>query len=130
MPDAPVYTENYWPKIVSLLSDPFVIYGNSLLFTNLYDSAIGKELYKIDLPLLSVTETTPHQAAIYPNPAAEYIYISEANILQAIITDNTGKTILTTNEKKICVQQFASGIYFLDIRLKNGERRFAKFVKE
>lgn len=129
LPNTPTYTS---PLMITrtMLPDPLFVYGNSLVFTNLYDSAVGKELYKIDITALSVEEPTLRQAAIYPNPVTDDIFIAEADLLQAIISDNAGKRILATTEKKINVRQLASGIYFLDIRLKNGERRFAKFVIE
>lgn len=70
---------------------------------------------------------------IYPNPANEFITISDLPNQQATIeiTDAWGKsiqTLFTENTGKIDITQLRSGVYFLKVNFNGGSEHF-KFIK-
>ncbi len=57
---------------------------------------------------------------IFPNPVQDYIIInSNAPIESISIYDNYGKNVLKTSERKISLQSFSKGTYF--VKLQNSE---------
>lgn len=75
---------------------------------------------------------------IFPNPAANHINIELKNSIAKIanirITDSRGKLIksiiVDSKSIKIDIQNFISGIYFVNGENNKGESFFGKFVKE
>jgi len=68
---------------------------------------------------------------IYPNPANNYIDIqTEVEHTNIIITDVTGKTIITTNsDRKIDITKLNDGIYFVQVFNKTKQLKSFKLVK-
>jgi Zn-dependent metalloprotease len=71
---------------------------------------------------------------IYPNPAKEYIIVTAASGANLMITDALGKIILikeiTSAEEKININQFAKGIYFVEVQDNSKAVYRTKIVKE
>lgn len=71
---------------------------------------------------------------IYPNPAKEYIIVTAASGANLMITDALGKIILVKEimsaEEKININQFAKGIYFVEVQDNSKAVYRTKIVKE
>ncbi|MDR1345767.1 MAG: T9SS type A sorting domain-containing protein [Bacteroidales bacterium] len=70
---------------------------------------------------------------IYPNPASDYINIeTEKNNLTAEIRDIAGKllnTVQLQNAKKFNIQNYATGIYFIQIKENGNAIEIRKIIK-
>lgn len=68
---------------------------------------------------------------LYPNPANEALNITaNAPIDQVIIYNAMGKSILTTKETNIAINELEPGIYLVHIRLSNNIYQTLKFAKQ
>lgn len=79
---------------------------------------------------LGTTETSKY-FSVYPNPAADYLYIisSKYEIQKIYIYDLSGKQIITDSGSKINVAKLPTGVYMLNIKTKDGIVNF-KFIKK
>jgi len=68
---------------------------------------------------VSVEKNNENNIEIYPNPATDFILLSEtAN--KIMIYDIRGNLILSKqNTSEICIKNFSPGIYFIKIQVKN-----------
>lgn len=99
---------------------------------------IGEQLMQISFfrePIvltdkLGINEPTA-MLQIFPNPTTDFINIisTHHNIEKSTIYDLSGKQVLTTTATKINVSVLPSGVYMLNIKLKEGIKNF-KFVKQ
>ena len=109
---------------------PFCVFNNQLYYTNAYDTAIGAELYKMDLTPSSLENIIINQATVvYPNPATDYLEIRESGIDLVRLYDISGKLLLEECKNKISVSGLAPGVYFISI-LKDNQKFFARFIKK
>jgi len=92
-------------------------------------------LYNVAKPTVGLEELTADKALkIYPSPARTSIHIDmpyPVVVSNATISDVTGNVVHVLNEvtQEIDVQYLSSGIYFLTIQTKTGNRYTARFVK-
>lgn len=62
------------------------------------------------------------KVSVYPNPATDVIYIKSDTALQTIITDLSGRKLLTTKRTKaIDISTLKAGIYFIKLENDNGD---------
>lgn len=70
---------------------------------------------------------------LYPNPANNFIKLSNVEVADVVVTDVTGKTVLNlknvTTETEIKVSELNSGIYFVTVNA-NDSSQTIKFVKK
>lgn len=113
-----------------------------------YESHIGGSVYHSELTAytsgnktwgtvsVSQPQTSIQRLYIYPNPAQQYIILSESfnSTSRIIIHDATGRIIYkekNTTTQSIDISTFAPGIYITEILDKNNETiAIGKFVKE
>ena len=62
-----------------------------------------------------IDDSKKNNIKIFPNPAKDYIQISGLGITKIEILDFSGRKILTSQEKKINISLFKSGIYLIRI---------------
>lgn len=68
--------------------------------------------------------------AVYPNPATSFVEIAtDAAIEQILVSDISGNRITVTENKRIPVQQLASGLYLLEVKTSEGLAR-SRFLKK
>lgn len=112
-------------------------YGTNKYFeiTPRVSGSIGGEIYAVILSgeTLGNNSFQNTKISIYPNPASAIltIQLSDNNIDKIVITDLTGKIILTKTENtyQVNVQNLAKGMYIL--QAFSGKEKFtSKFVKE
>lgn len=74
--------------------------------------------------------------SVYPNPAKEYIHIeSEVGIESLILYDSRGSMLMYLTGLKsslvtLPLEQFRSGIYFLELRTTDQQFKFSRLVKQ
>ncbi len=78
--------------------------------------------------------SSPTDLKLYPNPVSERLFleIAATAVSQVIVYDATGKLVLQTdysNQTGISVANLAQGFYLVEVKLNNGEKRSASFVK-
>lgn len=85
------------------------------------------------LDALSVNTNTINQVKLYPNPAQDFIKISNIDIADIAITDISGKTVIMmkniTDSSDIKVSNLNSGIYFITVKNEKINQTI-KFVKK
>ncbi|MFK8045787.1 MAG: T9SS type A sorting domain-containing protein [Crocinitomicaceae bacterium] len=95
--------------------------------------AISLEVF--DSELLAVDNTPAFDCKVFPNPTSDFLSISsqELNEAHIEIVDMTGRLIasklVNSNQVKIDVSEFTSGIYFVRITDSKGDTVQKKFVK-
>ena len=69
---------------------------------------------------------------IYPNPVKETLYIKSDEIIESLkIFNQTGQLIKSIiNETEINIENFKSGLYFVQIEFQSGVIGFQKILKE
>lgn len=67
---------------------------------------------------------------LFPNPTnTKFSLKSSARVKEVTISNSLGQILLTTKENKaISIEHFSSGIYFVAIRLENGEVKIQKLI--
>ena len=81
------------------------------------------EIREIDL------SSSNNEISIYPNPAKDVVTINGNNIKQVIISDISGRVLITTKEKRIDIRGLQSGTYIIQIETINGNYVTQKFVR-
>lgn len=85
--------------------------------------------------VLATNQFEQIEIKVYPNPVGKELRIISDNyddINEAVVYDLTGEVILTKKNSpinSIDVSSLASGIYFVQFQLSNGNRMTQKFVK-
>lgn len=83
--------------------------------------------------VLSTTKNNIETVKVYPNPAQDFIKISNVEDVNVIITDVTGKTVLNINNVSdatdINVSGLNSGIYFVNVSNEEVNQTI-KFIKK
>ncbi|MDR2836569.1 MAG: T9SS type A sorting domain-containing protein, partial [Bacteroidales bacterium] len=75
--------------------------------------------------LVSLDSENFTNISVYPNPAKDEINISGIENPQVIISDLSGRIILTTNSSKININNLSEGMYFLQV-----DNKMIKIVKK
>ena len=81
---------------------------------------------------LGVSENTKPSFVIYPNPATDRVYISETEILSAVVYDINGRKYalpFDSQTKSIDVSGLSAGIYIVSIETENGKQN-TRFIKK
>jgi hypothetical protein len=60
------------------------------------------------------------EVSVYPNPAADKVYIETKAIIESKLLDLLGKEVIITQEKEIDVSNLQQGVYFLSIKTSSG----------
>jgi len=93
---------------------------------------IYQSAYSVEVPL-SLNDNIISQIKLYPNPATDYFRISNIEKANVVISDVTGKRIMSINDvtgdSNINVSELNSGIYFVNIKNENSNETI-KFVKK
>lgn len=101
---------------------------NSLVIN---DASIGY-LMRDCQGVLSYNNHTLDKTFLYPNPANNYVYITN-QITFYIITDALGRTIKTVsnhNRDRIYVGDLTNGLYFIHLKNENGKSKTFKIIKK
>ncbi|KQS92306.1 T9SS type A sorting domain-containing protein [Chryseobacterium sp. Leaf394] len=82
--------------------------------------------------LLSVQDAEKSDVAIYPNPAADYIYVKgKAKIAFAELYSTVGQKINTVfDSEKITVSHLNTGNYILKLKFEDGSEHMQKILKK
>ncbi len=116
--------------------------GNALYFFAYADSALGYELYKIDLPPNSDQSTAPKQLSVkvFPNPASKVLQVELSNapagkgISRISVTDVQGREVLSLNYPDgsgscvINTDSIDNGIYILRVATHEHEQIYHRLV--
>jgi len=83
-----------------------------------------------DLALLGVNQISSKELNVYPNPSANMINVTTENqINNVIISDLTGRKVLTSTQSQINVSNLSNGIYMVQVTDNTGRTGVTKFVK-
>jgi hypothetical protein len=68
---------------------------------------------------------------IYPNPTKDFVKVNtDKKITSISIYDLVGKKLIDSQEQTINIKNFASGVYVINIKYKDGSSESKKIVKE
>lgn len=104
--------------------DLFGYLANTSAFDNIKFSAVDTLLATSDVAKKSTV-------SVYPNPATDVINVKSDNkISQISIYDASGKTVKTTAETTINVENLAKGSYVVSIKYADGTTESKKVIKK
>lgn len=125
-------------------NDAYINQGNFPGTWVAFGEDINKELYIVNLNgsiskvkgevILEVNDNETATVSIYPNPANNKVTINVSNdIMERItISDIKGSVLFSetvqTSQKEISIEDFASGIYFLNIKTQSGNVIVKKLI--
>lgn len=120
-------------QAITQFPDQLKTIGNNLYFAASFDSS-PSSLWRIINPNLGVSEYENLNMSVFPNPTSDYLHINSTEKLKSItVFDFLGKNILTkntfSNEEKIDLSKFNSGIYLVKIESENGKIKTQKIIK-
>jgi Secretion system C-terminal sorting domain len=101
---------------------------------NLLGTSMYKTLYYLNCGVLDVSDNQKLSLTVYPNPAAESIYISNPNtwVIAYSICDGTGKQVAVCNNMSgtapVDIRGLVPGMYSLQIE-QNGVCNSTRFIK-
>ncbi|MCD6011580.1 MAG: surface protein [Flavipsychrobacter sp.] len=111
----------------------YVPYANGIYRVRVSD-AIGCSGYSnaIQITGVGIAQLAKDAVKVYPNPAADVVYIESPLPLRAVITGIEGKVIADNkNAQKLDISKLASGIYILKLYDEQGEMVLVqKLIKE
>ncbi len=119
------YSEQFGNKYAlarSIMVEPLMAFNNELYFTALYDSAIGKALYKVEMPAANVAREgkADDQLVVVPNPSTGTLNIRyPVNAFSsAEVVNGTGHTVWSqlvspSGKERIDLNHLPAGTYFI-----------------
>jgi hypothetical protein len=120
----PINTSNEMISNYTIPSSPFVV-----------TASVDADTFHPDLKELSIKTIGFEQVKVYPNPATDVIYVSEAEDGSTLtLTDVMGRIVVqqtvTGNNSSLHVNHLAQGAYGLTIHTKTGRAGTVKILKE
>ena len=118
--------------ISGLLTNPSSASNYTFNWRTAENSGAATELftYDLDFATLSTEDVQTLTTKLYPNPAAEFIQISNLKSNKSYVIYNLSgskiKSGITSNEEHIDIRNFSKGLYFL--KFEDGNT--IKFIKE
>ena len=89
------------------------------------------------LNTVNVEENSSLISSLYPNPSKDRIVVTSSPksgaTIYSILSVSSQKMkegILSGEKSEIDISDLSSGIYFLEVKTKSGEKSFARFIKE
>lgn len=123
---------NFTPSDTSVLTG----YYYPAILTDDYDSTWYVDNITLALPAAAVTNPSLSQFAVYPNPAANVVNVSNAQALvnSVALTDINGRTVKTAqfnnvSDAQVNISDLATGVYIMTINSDKGTTT-QKVVKE
>lgn len=107
--------------------------NDNLLIAAIFEDDIKLYIYRVNIHTADVTEISPLELNIFPNPATESITVHTSVPCSATIISIDGTTVISsedmTQDHQIDVQQLNSGLYFVRTVAKDGTISSSKFTK-
>ena len=109
----------YYADLQANVGDNYIDTYQYRFFFNGQTTATEKPIEKIEI-------------SVFPNPASDKIYLSNTDqVNEYIISDLSGKQLMqgAIDTNGIDIYTLSAGLYFIQVRLKNGEiitQRFSK----
>lgn len=103
------------------------------LSSNACDETSTK-IQSVEISSLSNTDFKEEQLRMYPNPSADFVYLTTTDGSSIRIFDNTGKELKTTisqteNTYRLDISAFSNGVYFIQVQRDNHTQTFKIFKK-
>ena len=125
------FFENYRNNTFTYIINNFSSYSELIITNN-----AGNKAYYSTIPLANVKENELEQfIKVYPNPFKDHFFVEDYDqVIEEIkIFDNTGrliKTVLNPNPIQEIYTGFSSGVYFVNIKAKDGRIMNKKMIKK
>ena len=110
----------------------YVVVTNDRNLTNYVELSYSASLVDSgNFDIVTVPQYASEKAVkLYPNPAAERIHVEAEGFRQARIISMDGRCIKAVQTDDIALEGMASGLYMMQVELRNGAVIVKKFVKE
>ncbi len=92
----------------------------SVTVTSSNGCSVTDEITITVIPGAGIDTDIANKFSVYPNPSNGIIEIKGNEIISVNVLNYTGKTMLTTNQNRIDLSDFAKGIYIVQINAKSG----------
>ncbi|MDI3480071.1 MAG: lysyl endopeptidase, partial [Rikenellaceae bacterium] len=118
-------TGNQWFKdnnpIPGAINQTYQVTENGTYFVKLTSNGCTSgPSNPIEINTLSINDYSSDEITIYPNPAQDILYIqTNYTILEALLYDNLGRLITSTNEQQLNLENATNGVYHLIIKLQD-----------
>ncbi len=104
----------------SATSDSVFIGNPRFPFPIVYYYIDNVSVYDVATMGIEQTKNKEAEVSIYPNPAADKVYIETTGIIESKLFDLLGKEIINTQKKEVDVSNLQDGIYFLSVKTSSG----------
>lgn len=94
-----------------------------------YISAINITAYFSSSSENSIDDATGYDYKVYPNPTTGTVNVS-GNIDRIVVFDISGKIVIDTKNSTINMSNFASGLYFMNLKFAEGGSTTVKIIKK
>lgn len=102
---------------------------NNYTFSNVIENHTIMVIFK--LKQLGTDEIKNKNITVYPNPTADYIYVSgNKKIASLELYNSNGQKVLKANDNKMDLTSVTAGVYILKIVTENGEISSSKIIKK
>jgi len=116
---------NQWYKdnniIPGATNQTYQVVANGTYFVKLTSNGCtSASSNSILINTLSINDYNSDEITIYPNPAQDILYIQTNNtFVEALLYDNLGRLITSTNEHQLNLDNITNGVYNLIIKLQD-----------
>jgi PKD repeat protein len=116
---------NQWYKdnniIPGATNQTYQVVANGTYFVKLTSNGCtSASSNSILINTLSINDYNSDEITIYPNPAQDILYIQTNNtFVEALLYDNLGRLITSTNEHQLNLDNVTNGVYNLIIKLQD-----------
>jgi PKD repeat protein len=116
---------NQWYKdnniIPGATNQTYQVVANGTYFVKLTSNGCtSASSNSILINTLSINDYNSSEITIYPNPAQDILYIQTNNtFVEALLYDNLGRLITSTNEHQLNLDNVTNGVYNLIIKLQD-----------
>lgn len=97
----------------------------------LTDAAVAFQISMCD-PIMSIDDNNKLKGSIYPNPASEYVRFAGMQVATYIITDTSGKIVLSgkmASEAPLYIGELPQGMYFIQAWNEQESLQTFKLIK-
>ena len=110
-------------------------FNNALYFKAQFVLGQPTGLWRLNFSSLANSNFSNNEIQIYPNPTSDYLNINTSENIKAVtVFDFLGKQIISkntfSNQEKIDLSNYNSGIYFVKIESENGKLEIKKIIKK
>ena len=107
-----------------------IITNNAGIFFDFNDPVLTNTVSTEVVDVVSTSSLSNINVELFPNPATSSITISsETDIISIQIYNRFGKLMMLSKINSVAIQNLSKGLYYCQVKLKNGSEKTIPFLK-